>query len=154
MSFLTLTSSYKWFIFIIWTIRGCLFFYRNFLSFILIFFNLKLGLYIWLFGLIILLNINNHIIFLAFFIFYFPMYFSHISLYIPPLPFLMLWTFNLFSTTLPIEVYNRKVINVYIIWRLCHYVDKILTKFFISWSLIRRREDMAGCFHQAFWSSI
>jgi hypothetical protein len=75
-------------------------------------------------------------------------------LYIPSLPFFVLWAFNIFSATLSVEVHDGKVINIYIIWWLGHYVTKILTEFFFSWSLIRRGENMAGCFHQAFWSSI
>lgn len=65
--FLTLTSHKKLFIFLnIWW--G--FFERNFISFI-IFIFLKLSFNIWLFCMIILLNINNQIIFQTVFIFCF-----------------------------------------------------------------------------------
>ena len=147
MLFLTLTSTNKWFIFIISTILWCLFFYGNFLSFILIFFNLKLGFNIRLFIIIILLYIYNQIIIQAIFIINFSICFCHISLNISPLPLFMLWTFYIFSTTFFAETNDRKMIYIYIVWWLSHHIAMILTKFFIFWRFISWSENMPSCFH-------
>jgi len=147
MFFLTLTSSNNWFIFIISIIHWCLFFYRNFLSFILIFFNLKLSFNIRLLSNIILLYIYYQIIIQTIFILNFPMCFCQISLNMPPLSLLMLWTSDIFPPTFFTETHDRKMINIYIIWLLRHHITKILTKIFIFWNFISWGEDMTSCFH-------